>query len=83
MSFFSKDYLNPPNQQSYTAELLQIFKQYRLDEAGITVLSHSNGTMVHSWLLKEEPSLFTRNCLVDPVTFCTFSLLSSILSLDR
>lgn len=45
----------------------------------MTVLSHSNGTIVHGWLLKQAPDLVVRSCFVDPVCFCTFlppSLLS-------
>lgn len=38
-------------------------------EAGVTVLSHSNGTIVHGWLLKAIPKLVRRSCLVDPVCF--------------
>ncbi|KDQ12734.1 hypothetical protein BOTBODRAFT_34194 [Botryobasidium botryosum FD-172 SS1] len=36
----------------------------------LTVLSHSNGTIVHAWLLKAYPDLVNRSCFVDPVTFC-------------
>ncbi|VDC07292.1 unnamed protein product [Peniophora sp. CBMAI 1063] len=39
---------------------------------GVTVLSHSNGSFVHAWLLKGHPSMITRSCFVDPVTFCSW-----------
>lgn len=70
MSFFSSDYLNPPDQKRCTTEFETIAKKWKFDEAGITVLSHSNGTMVHGWLLKAHPEYFSRSCFVDPVCFC-------------
>lgn len=62
MSFFSSDYLNPPDQKRCTTEFETIAKvfssniewrmrywrrlqKWKFDEAGITVLSHSNGTV--------------------------------------
>ncbi|KAJ3570200.1 hypothetical protein NP233_g4560 [Leucocoprinus birnbaumii] len=37
---------------------------------GVTMLSHSNGTYVHAWMLKAHPKMLARSCFVDPVTFC-------------
>ncbi|KAF9268049.1 hypothetical protein L218DRAFT_918278 [Marasmius fiardii PR-910] len=39
---------------------------------GITLLSHSNGSYSHAWILKEYPHMVTRSCFVDPVTFCSW-----------
>lgn len=39
---------------------------------GVTVLSHSNGSFVHAWLLKAHPGMIIRSCFVDPVTFCSW-----------
>ncbi|KAH6915372.1 hypothetical protein BKA70DRAFT_575633 [Coprinopsis sp. MPI-PUGE-AT-0042] len=39
---------------------------------GVTILSHSNGSYVHAWMLKEHPHLVKRSCFVDPVTFCSW-----------
>jgi len=39
---------------------------------GITILSHSNGSYTHAWLLKDCPNIVTRSCFVDPVTFCSW-----------
>ncbi|KAK7470562.1 hypothetical protein VKT23_001986 [Stygiomarasmius scandens] len=39
---------------------------------GITLLSHSNGSYTHAWMLKDFPHLVTRSCFVDPVTFCSW-----------
>ncbi|KAI9448019.1 hypothetical protein H4582DRAFT_2139410 [Lactarius indigo] len=37
---------------------------------GITVASHSNGSYVHAWFLKDAPDLVARSLFIDPVTFC-------------
>lgn len=39
---------------------------------GVTVLSHSNGSFIHAWLLKAYPEMVSRSCFVDPVTFCSW-----------
>lgn len=41
-------------------------------EMGITVISHSNGSYTHAWMLKEYPQIIGRSCFVDPVTFCSW-----------
>ncbi|KAI5481007.1 hypothetical protein MNV49_006193 [Pseudohyphozyma bogoriensis] len=69
MSFFSKGYLHPPNQKSLSADVKRVAVRNGFDKSGMTVLSHSNGTMVHGWLLKEIPEMITRSCFVDPVCF--------------
>lgn len=48
----------------------------RFDTEGLTVLSHSNGTIVHGWLLKGAPHLVRRSLIVDPVCFGKFRILS-------
>jgi len=70
MAFFSKGYLQPPDMQSSTVGIRRAAKRHGFDKSGMTVLSHSNGTIVHGWLIKEAPELCKRSCLVDPVTFC-------------
>ncbi|KAL0949481.1 hypothetical protein HGRIS_009534 [Hohenbuehelia grisea] len=39
---------------------------------GITMLSHSNGSYCHAWMLKMYPEMVSRSCFVDPVTFCSW-----------
>ncbi|KAJ8086715.1 hypothetical protein PM082_005538 [Marasmius tenuissimus] len=39
---------------------------------GVTLLSHSNGSYAHAWMLKDYPHMITRSCFVDPVTFCSW-----------
>ncbi|KAI0773436.1 hypothetical protein BC629DRAFT_1583095 [Irpex lacteus] len=44
----------------------------RVKKPGVTVVSHSNGSFLHAWLLKEHPRMVARSCFVDPVTFCSW-----------
>ncbi|WWC65979.1 uncharacterized protein I303_108601 [Kwoniella dejecticola CBS 10117] len=37
---------------------------------GVSMLSHSNGSVGHGWILKDCPTLIKRNTFVDPVVFC-------------
>lgn len=37
---------------------------------GITLASHSNGSYVHAWFLKDASDLVARSLFIDPVTFC-------------
>jgi hypothetical protein len=37
---------------------------------GVTMTSHSYGSYVHAWLLKDAPEVVARSLFVDPVTFC-------------
>ncbi|PFH52793.1 hypothetical protein AMATHDRAFT_1836 [Amanita thiersii Skay4041] len=39
---------------------------------GVTILSHSNGSYTHAWILKDYSMIVTRSCFVDPVTFCSW-----------
>ncbi|KAI0938058.1 hypothetical protein AcV7_003357 [Taiwanofungus camphoratus] len=39
---------------------------------GVTMLSHSNGSFAHAWMLKAYPAMVTRSCFIDPVTFCSW-----------
>jgi hypothetical protein len=39
------------------------------EKAKVTVISHSNGSYVHAWLLKHS-NMVARSCFVDPVSFC-------------
>ncbi|KIM46112.1 hypothetical protein M413DRAFT_303542 [Hebeloma cylindrosporum] len=41
-------------------------------QRGITLLSHSNGSYTHAWMLKGYPEIIGRSCFVDPVTFCSW-----------
>ena len=71
MSFFHPQHLHPPNKTGTNRGLRALVAKWGFED-GITVVSHSNGTIVHGWLLKESPDLVKRSCFVDPVTFCLY-----------
>lgn len=49
MSFFSRNHLTPPSEATLCAGIARMAKQWRFDETGLTVLSHSNGTVSTVW----------------------------------
>ncbi|KAK9897587.1 hypothetical protein P389DRAFT_58697 [Cystobasidium minutum MCA 4210] len=69
MGLFYPDHLRPPNKESTVQGLRALVARWKMEE-GLTVVSHSNGTIVHGWLLKDCPELVKASCFVDPVTFC-------------
>lgn len=66
---FSERFLRPWHMRE-SAELVRgMLKRHGLYECGVSVLSHSMGTILHSWLLKEMPGPIRRSFFVDPVCF--------------
>jgi len=49
-----------------------VYTSEKGENVGITLLSHSNGTFSHAWMLKSFPDSIKRSCFVDPVTFCSW-----------
>lgn len=80
MSLFHPEHLKPPNKISTTRGIRALVKKWGFGD-GMTVVSHSNGTIVHGWLLKECPELIKRSCFVDPVTFCQSAMNTLLLHL--
>lgn len=39
---------------------------------GVTMTSHSQGSFIHAWLIKDAPELVARSLFIDPVTFCSW-----------
>jgi hypothetical protein len=37
---------------------------------GIVIMSHSNGSVGHGWILKDCPTIAKRSAFVDPIVFC-------------
>lgn len=60
-------FLDSPSKQDTVAAIKSTMDKYSFEKA--TILSHSNGTMVHSWVLRGLPELCHKNILVDPVCF--------------
>ncbi|KDQ61819.1 hypothetical protein JAAARDRAFT_31292 [Jaapia argillacea MUCL 33604] len=46
--------------------------RWREGRRGVTLLSHSNGSYVHSWMVKAYPRMVARSCFADPITFCSW-----------
>jgi len=46
--------------------------QFAPGKKGVTMVSHSNGSYPHAWMLKAHPEMVASSCFVDPVTFCSW-----------
>jgi len=60
-------FLSAPGIHEHADAIKAVCDQYGFKKA--TILSHSNGTMVHGWVMRDYPELCARNVLVDPVSF--------------
>ncbi|KAM0792916.1 hypothetical protein ACM66B_002676 [Microbotryomycetes sp. NB124-2] len=69
MSIFTKYHRLPPSEATCCAGIERMAKSWGFDKSGMTILSHSNGTIVHAWILRNLPHLAIRNAFADPVTF--------------
>ncbi|SGY79652.1 BQ5605_C008g05187 [Microbotryum silenes-dioicae] len=65
---FHRHFLHPPSKDEHVASFKAICAAKGYTEC--TILSHSNGTMVHAWLLRGAKELCRRNVLADAVSFC-------------
>ncbi|CAO1618630.1 unnamed protein product [Parajaminaea phylloscopi] len=64
---FSKHFLHPLGHHEMIRCLRKAMRKLQWDDCGIQVVSHSMGTIVHSWLLKSLGTKVRRSCFVDPV----------------
>lgn len=69
-NIFSKHFLQPVGHHEMVTALLKVMRQLEWNE--VQILSHSMGTIVHSWLLKSLGDKVVRSCFVDPVCFRLF-----------
>ncbi|RXK38174.1 hypothetical protein M231_04548 [Tremella mesenterica] len=74
-AFFHPRYLKPWSREEMVGSIKGICKRWQFwDEdsegGGVSLMSHSNGSVGHSWILKDCPALARRNVFVDPVVFC-------------
>ncbi|WWD04281.1 hypothetical protein V865_002349 [Kwoniella europaea PYCC6329] len=78
-SLFHHRHLRPWGRKEFVGAMKRICTQWEFwDEhsrsssgrGGVSLLSHSNGSVSHGWLLKDCPNLIKRNTFVDPVVFC-------------
>lgn len=66
-SILSSCYLRPFGHHETTSAFRRILTHHQWTH--IDVLSHSYGSLVHSWLIKSLGSQVRRSCFVDPVCF--------------
>lgn len=80
-AFFHPRHLRPWNRRELVETVKAICTRWRFWEepqagnggqvrGGVSLLSHSNGSVAHAWILKDCPSLARRNTFVDPVVLC-------------
>ncbi|WWD20201.1 hypothetical protein CI109_104677 [Kwoniella shandongensis] len=77
-SLFHPRHLRPWTRPELVESMKTICKQWGFwdEEArgdkmgGVSMLSHSNGSVAHGWILKDCPKLIKRSTFVDPVVFC-------------
>ncbi|KAK4048059.1 hypothetical protein OIO90_005960 [Microbotryomycetes sp. JL221] len=69
MSIFTKYHRLPPSEKTLCQGVERMAKCWGFDKSGMTILSHSNGTIVHAWILRTLPQLVTRSAFCDPVAF--------------
>jgi len=67
---FHPNHLKPMSRDDTVDHLAGLIAGLGWADRGVTVLSHSNGSIPHAWLLKAKPHLARRSCFVDPVVFC-------------
>ncbi|KAK0548151.1 hypothetical protein OC845_003701, partial [Tilletia horrida] len=77
-SIFDPNFLRPPMKEELTRDVKACILDSDLgkvkgpdgkEDRSFTIVSHSNGSMVHGWMLRAMPGWFKRNILVDPVCF--------------
>ncbi|SPC67416.1 uncharacterized protein UHOD_03431 [Ustilago sp. UG-2017b] len=66
-SILSPSFLHPFGHHETTSAFRHILARHNL--TSIDILSHSYGSLVHSWLIKSLGSVVRRSCFVDPVCF--------------
>lgn len=67
--FFSPRFLRPWQHEEAANVVRSILELHQFDKCKVHVLSHSMGTIVHTWLLRTWSSLIARSVFVDPVCF--------------
>ncbi|KAN0063190.1 hypothetical protein ACQY0O_004354 [Thecaphora frezii] len=68
-AIFSRHFLRPFGHHEMTAAFRRIVAAQGWEASGVAMLSHSYGSLVHSWLIKSLGSVVRKSCFVDPVCF--------------
>lgn len=64
---FSNDFLAPWDPVEASETIRAMLRRH--DITRVNVLSHSMGTVTHTWMIKNLKDLLVRSCFVDPVSF--------------
>ncbi|WFD18285.1 hypothetical protein MCAP1_000484 [Malassezia caprae] len=68
--FFSPRFLRPWQVPEACAAVMQMLQRHGFDQCGVSILSHSMGTILHTWLLRAwGHAIVRRSLFVDPVCF--------------
>ncbi|KAG9044194.1 hypothetical protein FS837_008653 [Tulasnella sp. UAMH 9824] len=65
-AIFHPTHVLPLTRDQWVNGLKLLFEKLRWDEEGVTMVSHSKGSLIHTWMLKAYPELIKRSCFVDP-----------------
>ncbi|KIO32732.1 hypothetical protein M407DRAFT_4250 [Tulasnella calospora MUT 4182] len=65
-AIFHPTHVVPLTRDQWVNGLKLLFEKLRWDEEGVTMVSHSKGSLIHTWMLKAYPELIKRSCFVDP-----------------
>lgn len=76
-AIFDPRFLKPWNRPQLVSTLVKACERWGFydpskpegQRGGVSMLSHSNGSVHHGWVLKDAPWLVRRSCFVDPVVF--------------
>ncbi|KAG8947448.1 hypothetical protein FRC04_010769 [Tulasnella sp. 424] len=68
-SIWHPSHLEPMSRRNWVQGLKGLIEKHGWD-GDVTMISHSKGSYVHTWMLKEHPELVKRSCFADPVCFC-------------
>lgn len=67
--FFSPRFLRPWHAPESAHVMRRMLERHGFDRCGVSILSHSMGTALHTWLMRAWPELIVRSAFVDPICF--------------
>lgn len=67
VDIWHRHYLDAPTKDEHVVAVRRCLAAHDFKKA--TLVSHSNGTMIHGWIVRDAPEICHRHVLVDPVCF--------------
>lgn len=68
-SIWHPSHLEPMSRDDWVQGLKGLIEKHGWD-GDVAMISHSKGSYIHTWILKQYPELVKRSCFTDPVCFC-------------